>query len=76
MDIYRMEREAQDRMTERLPLDFVMIGPLGSVNATWLDPFFGFITIDGHDGFFMTKQFANAFPPVDCVWPDESESQS
>jgi hypothetical protein len=73
MDAYRMEREAQDRWSPDGPkLKFKIVGPIGALDAEWLDPYFGFFTIPSQgDGFFMVKQFDNAFPPVDFVWAEE-----
>ncbi len=72
MDIYRAEKIAQDRMAEsRGDWDkkFTLIGPRGILNCEWLDPYFGFFTIEGHEGFLRTKDIpAN----VECVMPEES----
>lgn len=65
MDIYRAGKIAQDRMLEASGGDwdkkFTIIGPGGSLNCEWLDPYFGMFTIAGHDGFLMSKQI-----PTSC----------
>lgn len=78
MDIYRMQKEAEDRMTDNRPMLFTIVGPLGEKNAEWLDPYFGMFTIDGmpKGSMVMVKQFANVFPPLDFVWrPDPPSTE-
>ncbi len=73
MDPYRMEREAQYRWTPDGPkLKFKIVGALGSLDAEWLDPYFGFFSIPSQgEGFFTTKMFDTAFPPVEFEWVDD-----
>lgn len=66
MDIYRMEREAKKRSLSDEPLDFLIVGPAGAINAKWLEPHFGFIQVDGSDGFNTTQQLSEI--PADFVW--------
>lgn len=66
MDIYRAERVAQDRMAKSGPKrdwdrSFLLVGPNGIKPCTWRDPYFGLFSIDGVDGFLMTKQVPNGF---------------
>lgn len=69
MDIYRMEREAQGRMSKDEPMDFVIVGPLGKqLKAKWLDPYFGFLQIDGEKGFVTSKQLAEMGDALSVEW--------
>ena len=36
---------------------FKLCGPTGSLNATWLDAYFGLFQIEGQDGFLSVQQF-------------------
>lgn len=69
MDIFRMEREAKDRMSNKEPMRFRITGPSGSLDAEWLDPYFSIFRIDGKPGILMTKQFADM--PIDVHWLDD-----
>lgn len=41
---------------------FWMCGPKGILECRWLDPHFGFVEVEGRDGFFMAKQIAEHDP--------------
>ncbi|SCB51772.1 hypothetical protein GA0061099_102145 [Bradyrhizobium yuanmingense] len=58
MDIYRAERAAQDMMARDPKWDkkFILIGPGGLINCEWIDPYFGIFSIEGKEGFAMSKQ--------------------
>jgi len=36
---------------------FKVVGPLGERTGVWLDPWIGFLKIDGMEGFMMVKDF-------------------
>ena len=44
------------------PMDttFVLVGPTGRLRCRWLDPFLGFITVEGHDGCITCTRLAMA----------------
>ena len=72
MDIYRAEREAQDRMHKNPKWDksFVLVGPGGVMECEWLDPYFGLFQIKGHEGAAMSKQVP---PTCHVIMPDLNE---
>lgn len=74
MDIYRMQNEAKDRDGDQLK--FKIIGPLGEKQAKWLDPWFGFLTLEGQDPktFTMMKDLAD-IPLLDFVWAEAEPSK-
>jgi len=71
MDIFAMEREAQDRLAkdDAASMDFYIIGALGKVKATWLDPFFGFVRIDGQEGFCRSADIRDFGATVEWIKP-------
>lgn len=36
---------------------FRVVGPIGEITGTWLDPWLGFLQFDGVEGAMMTKDF-------------------
>jgi hypothetical protein len=57
IDIHRAEKIAQDRAAASMEWDksFTLVGPMGAVACEWLDPYFGFFTAEGQEGFMMTR---------------------
>lgn len=69
MDIYRMQKEAEDRYGQPEERQrFLMIGKFGVKEAKWLDAYFGMFQMEGQDPGTMTmvKQIADL--PIEYFW--------
>lgn len=53
-----IESGAHDKAT------FELVGPAGRIKASWLDAYFGFVQLDGEEGFCMARNFD--VPYVHC----------
>lgn len=73
MDIYCAEKIAQDRMSNasggEWDKKFCLVGNGGALSCEWLDPFLGMFTIEGKEGFLMTKHVP---ADVDVLMPEEN----
>jgi hypothetical protein len=72
MDIYRMEREAQDRGFDSA--EFFLSAPKGVFPAKWRDAYFGMFEIPDltGDGFIMSKQLPKGF---EVFWTREEAEE-
>lgn len=70
MNIYQMQHEAEDRMTDGRPMNFALINRQGvPISAEWLDPFFGLVRIAGQDGFCRVEDLS-ALGITEAEWTE------
>lgn len=75
MDILRFQKEAEDRQYDKLPLNFKIIGTSGILSAVWVDPYFGFFSIDGREGMHSINMLAKLPPEfVTFEWSEATDA--